>query len=161
MNHPKGQILPGSPFGDLLTSIARRCETIVEIGTWRGQGSTLCIFNGLERPTQRFWTIEQDQAFWNEARRAYSDPRVRFINAHAVGVLDELPPQIDMVLFDGHDVQTDGEFDLLKPRLRIAALDDTREMKNRRQREMLLAEGWTVLGDNQTDRNGWSIFERP
>lgn len=161
MSEPKGQILPGSKFGDALTELAKQCEKIVEIGTWHGQGSTLCLARGLIRPSQRIWTIEQSPEMWLEASRWYKDPRIRFINGHALGVIDELPQAIDMVLFDGSDETTDQEFDALLPRLTIAALDDTKERKNAKQRAMLLNLKWAVIGDDQTDRNGWAIFKRP
>ncbi|MDA1277250.1 MAG: hypothetical protein O2960_24835, partial [Verrucomicrobia bacterium] len=82
MSEPKGQILPNSEFGDLLTELAKKSETILEIGTWHGQGSTLCLAKGLVRPTQRMWTVDQSFEMWMEAKAHYvSDPRIRFLNA--------------------------------------------------------------------------------
>lgn len=163
MSELKGQILPDSEFGDLLTELAKKSETILEIGTWHGQGSTLCLSRGLVRPSQRMWTVDQSKEMWKEARGYYPDEeRIRFLRAHTIDILDEVPPLIDLVLFDGNDEQTDGEFDKLFPRiLKFVALDDTNERKNRRQRNILLqCRGWSVIGDKQNDRNGWSIFEK-
>jgi len=163
MSEPKGQILPNSEFGDLLTEIASKSETILEIGTWHGQGSTLCLSRGLVRPTQRMWTVDQSKEMWKEARGYYPDEqRIRFLNAHTVDIMDEIPPLIDLVLFDGNDEQTDGEFDNLFPRIeKFIALDDTNEMKNKRQVNILKQIlGWKVVKHQTGDRNGWAVFER-
>lgn len=163
MSEPKGQILPGSEFGDALTEIAKQCETILEIGTWRGQGSTLCLAYGMGRKTQRMWTIDQSFEMWMEAKAHYvSEPRIRFLNAHTVDVMDELPQKLDMVLFDGGDDLTDREFDLLFPRIqKFIALDDTNEKKNRRQMDLLLSSSsWVLFRGSEIQRNGWAIFER-
>src|SRR5687768_4618463 len=75
----QGQILVGSVFGDLLTKYARESETIVEIGCWKGEGSTLCLSMGLERPTQRMWSVELEQELYDIARAKYNDPRITFL----------------------------------------------------------------------------------
>lgn len=63
-----GQILPGSKFGDKLTELAREAKVIVEIGTWKGQGSTWCLWNGMDVPDNYLITIEADPAMWHEAK---------------------------------------------------------------------------------------------
>jgi len=164
MSEPLGQILPGSKFGECLTEIAKKCETILEVGTWHGLGSTLCLANGLVRATQRIWTIDQSKAMWLEAKKRYeSEERIRFICAHTVDVLDEVPPRLDLVLFDGNDDQTELEFDLLIQRIeKFIALDDTNERKNRRQLAFLSTlPDWKFLKGSSTDRNGWAVFEKP
>jgi len=162
MKEPTGQILPGSLFGETLTELATHSEVIVEIGTWHGEGSTRCMANGLVRPHQVFYTVEQDIDCFNEARSRYvSEKRIVFIWGKALEHLDWLPDHIDLLLLDGGNRDTDMEFEALHSRSDIIALDDTNEAKNRRQRQLLLDWGWTVLADNQTDRNGWAIFKRP
>lgn len=162
MMEPKGQILPATKFGDLLTDLAKECETILEIGTWHGLGSTLCLSLGLVRPTQRMWTVDQSLEMWKEARSYYPEEyRIRFLKAHAIDILDEIPQKIDLILFDGNDLQTDTEFDLLVGRIqKYAALDDTRERKNVRQRRDLVGR-WITVADVQDERNGWAVFKRP
>lgn len=163
MSEPRGQILPGSEFGDCLTKLAMECETILEIGTWRGLGSTLCLAKGLVRPTQRMWTVDQSFEMWMEAKAHYvSEPRIRFLNAHTVGILDEIPLRLDMVLFDGGDIQTDTEFDLLVHRIqKYAAFDDTIERKNSRQIYEMNAMGWMPVAGSNSQRNGWAVFKKP
>lgn len=75
----QGHILPGSPFGDLLTKYARESETIVEIGTSSGEGSTVCLALGLERPTQRMWTVELEPDLHAKAVASCFDSRITFL----------------------------------------------------------------------------------
>lgn len=158
----KGQILPDSAFGKALTELAMRSGTIVEIGTWHGQGSTKCLALGLVRPEQRMWSIEPDGDCFREASEFWHDePRITFINRHALDALDLLPVQIDLLLLDGDDLTTFDEFTALHARCRWIALDDTREHKNKRSREFGLARDWKVLHDDLVERNGWAVFERP
>jgi len=163
MSEPQGQILPNSEFGDCLTEFAKECETILEIGTWRGLGSTLCLSKGLVRTTQRMWTVDQSFEMWMEAKSHYvSESRIRFLNARTVDVLDEIPINLDLVLFDGDDIQTDREFDLIIPIIeKFIALDDTNERKNARQLSTLSnSSKWEIIRGSETQRNGWAIFKR-
>lgn len=62
----RGQILPDSNLGKWITKISSNedeVQTILEIGTWWGMGSTLCIINGLykrERPIISGYSFEVD-----------------------------------------------------------------------------------------------------
>lgn len=156
-----GQILPHSEFGQWLTRLARQAEVIVEVGTWHGEGSTRCIANGLARPSQRFWTVEQDTNVCERARSRYNDLRITFVNAHCLDVIDKLPATIDLLLLDGHDEQTDAEFDALWERCKWIALDDTCTRKNKRQVEILIQKQWKRIAGCDTERHGWAIFQRP
>lgn len=163
MSEPIGQILPGSSFGNALTDLAKDCETILEIGTWRGGGSTECLRRGLCRTTQRIWSVEWDFNRWMEAKELHkAEDRIRFLRAATVHVLDEIPSNLDLVLFDGGDGDSDTEFGLLFPRIRkYIALDDTKERKNRRQLELLNNMGWVLIHGSETERYGWAIFKKP
>ena len=57
-----GQINLGTPWGDLIYNLTKRedVKTIVEIGTWNGEGSTMCVIqsiidNGLDK---EFYSLE-------------------------------------------------------------------------------------------------------
>lgn len=157
----KGQILPSSTFGEWLIKCAYSANTILEVGTWHGLGSTLCLSMGLVRPEQRLWTIEPDAERHAEAQTYYNDPRMTFIHGRALDVLDQLPERIDLLLLDGDDLSTDAEWDALKDRTSVVALDDTRERKNRRQRDLLSRDpDWRFLVDILHERNGWMIAAR-
>jgi len=168
MNEPRGQILPGSAFGDALTRLAQAAETIVEIGTWHGLGSTLCLARGLVRPTQRFWTIEADPNVFEGARKCYKDNRIIWIcgtvtpmNDRPI-IIEQLPERIDLLLIDGGDGNGLPDFMALHQRSTIIALDDTNDqcVKGQESRRLLIEWKWKCLIDDQQNRNGWSIFQR-
>lgn len=161
-----GQILPDSPFGQMLTRLARMSDSIVEIGTWNGGGSTLCLANGLERPAQRLYTVEADPGRHAEAKARYDDPRIIFIYGTVSPmnnlpiVTDKLPMLIQLLLIDGGDGNGRADFELLWERSELIALDDVNEFKNRANREFLIRQGWITIAESLVDRNGWSIFKR-
>lgn len=169
MSEPIGQILPGTHFGELLTALAIMSKTIVEIGTWRGGGSTQCFVNGLIHPDQRFYAIEADHAMLTEAMSRHKDPRITWLLGtvspmnDAPIVLEQLPAQIDLLLIDGGEGNGTADLDALirHADVRIVALDDTMTDKNRKNRLLLIASGWKTLADEPNDRNGWAMFEKP
>lgn len=150
-----GQIRPGSPFGEMLTKLARQSEIIVETGTWHGLGTTLCLYKGLERPSQHIYTVELNLGRHLEAKGYYNDPRITFIhgtlvlqsevppctcdlpgyrpqyeeekllNSTAPYVLDRIPDSIDLLLIDSGFWAGLVEFNKLGPRANVIALDDT------------------------------------
>lgn len=63
----------------LLTEYAEKATTILEVGTWRGEGSTFCLWLGMKRPDQRLFTIEVNSFDADIARRNYDDPRMTFL----------------------------------------------------------------------------------
>lgn len=153
-----GQILVDSDFGLDLTRFALLSQNIVEIGTWYGCGSTVCLAKGMVLPNQRMWCVEQDKDRWLDASRNHTDPRIKFLNEVASEAIDQLPRRIDMILFDGGDETTDLEFDLLYSRCRgFIALDDTNYRKNARQYAALKILR-PLVSENQSQRNGWAIF---
>ena len=80
MNDKKrGQISPDSFFGGVLTALAKKSETIVEIGCSYGEGSTKCLAAGLVRPTQHFWGIDCSPEKTAAARRANMGGRITFL----------------------------------------------------------------------------------
>lgn len=154
-----GQILPGSKFGDKLTELAREAKVIVEIGTWKGMGSTYCLSSGVQKPSQFMFTLEADKAMYEQC--PWTHPRVFRIwgtivlpiefppyDTHPVEnramqyaddyrlvqnapyVLGIIPEVIDLLLLDGGEWSSHVEFTKLKNRSRIIALDDTHPDKS-------------------------------
>lgn len=172
MSEPKGQILPGSFFGDMLTQIAKQSETIVEIGTWFGQGSTLCLANGLIRPSQRIWSFDTSSECIKEAAAFHGgETRITFIHG-AISIdpgipremlvsMSMIPESIDLALIDGGECNGEGDFRVLYPRTKIIALDDTNNEKNCKSLLSLIEMQWDKIAWNAHDRNGWAIFRRP
>lgn len=64
----QGQMTQSSERGKLLQKTIKNnnCKTIVEIGTWKGMGSTLCILESME-PDSQFTTLESNKTFYNIA----------------------------------------------------------------------------------------------
>lgn len=192
-----GQILPGSKFGDKLTELAREAKVIVEIGTWKGGGSTWCLAKGL---SDFSWliTVEADFKAQMEARgrmydlnypnvlsiwgtiilanefpsyfHALDEDRRHFYDADWKAVtsapycLPIIPPEIDLLLLDGGEWSSHVEYEKLKHRSKIIALDDSNPLKSIKSysaREEMIELGWTVLADEPDDRNGWFIGRRP
>ena len=73
-----------------------------------------------------------------------------------------LPTEIDVLILDGGEFSSYGEFKALGEKARVICLDDShRAVKNRRVREDLAASNeWYALVDRPDERNGWSIFCR-
>lgn len=88
----QGQIRCDTRFGLKLIELARQAETMVEIGLLGGAGSTWCLYCGLERPTQRIWSVELLPELVERARKFYSiEPRMTFIHGTLV-LPGEVPP---------------------------------------------------------------------
>ena len=74
----KGQILEGSTFGKKINEVIQqyRPVNIVEIGTWKGLGSTLCIIKSMienQLDTSSFISVESNLSFYNEAKHNLQD----------------------------------------------------------------------------------------
>lgn len=72
-------ILPESNFGRVLMRLAMRSNTIVEIGCGNGEGSTVCLANGLVRPEQRMFSVESNPEMFRKACYLYCDERLKFL----------------------------------------------------------------------------------
>lgn len=69
MNPSLGQITLDTMLGRRLHELAAGCRTIVEIGTWNGQGSTFCLFDGMKAGTLYSYEAKQDKHY--EAAKAW------------------------------------------------------------------------------------------
>lgn len=68
----------------MLTSLAEESEIIVETGTWHGLGTTWCLYLGMDRPSQRLYTVELNKERHLEAKSYYDDPRITFLHGTLV-----------------------------------------------------------------------------
>lgn len=81
-------------------------------------------------------------------------------------VLECLPDKIDLIIFDGGEFTSELEFDLISERSRYIILDDTNaasgsiKFKNVTGRIFMGETPFTVIRDNQKDRNGWLLAEK-
>lgn len=83
-----GQVDIKSEFGQLLTGYAELPEIhiILEVGTWKGNGTTACIVEGLRRKLERksdlfahFFSIETNLKFLMEANRLWMPKALPFL----------------------------------------------------------------------------------
>lgn len=195
----KGQILEESTFGKKISEVIKEYKpsNIVEIGTWKGLGSTLCIIkaiieNGLNNVN--FISIESNFDFHKEAisnlqefinyvkllhgRLIDIDEVVSFCKERKSNVnnnwlvedlynmscnqniIDQIPNSIDFLLLDGGEYSTYLEWQKLKNRTSIVALDDVHEMKtNQINKELSIdTEYDQIILSN--DRNGFAIYRK-
>jgi hypothetical protein len=195
-----GQINMNTAFGKEIARIAsdRRYTTFCEVGTWNGDGSTRCIYEGIkDRPEAQLYSIEGDPFMMLKAHTIWKDtpqvklmmgtlhrniltnkeveahPQFHMVQGHyslhyaseyraAMMTPIVSPPPCDVVLLDGGEFSTDGDWEVLyHDKLKVVMLDDTRFMKTHRVMNQLLADpNWKCLRNEPDDRGGWAIFER-
>lgn len=186
----KGQILPGTPFGQLLADLAAEHPRVVEIGAWHGQGSTLCLASGL-RQNGRLTSVELNPDRAKEARdfwsanngvevlcgyvaqpkyhsylwpkpdhEAYKHDLVGTLDA--VNVLDKLPERIGLCLFDGGDYCGVWDWFKLVERCEVVALDDICANKNWLPDRIMSGQPdrWECVRRETGDRHGWAVYRR-
>lgn len=156
------EIFPDYILGKVLTHLAEQAQTIVEVGTYHGTGSTKCLATGLIKPTQKLWTIDKNPLCVEEAKKNLTDARITFLTGRTLELLEHLPAEISLLYLDGGEDDSLKEFETLSPRAAVVALDDTMGDKNREARLRCLASPavWKVLLDLPLCRTGIAAFER-
>lgn len=196
-----GQITEDSAAGGWISTISKLdgIKTIVEIGTWNGMGSTLCVINAIKGTDISFMSIEASEYMCNMARANLpkDSENVSLLHGHisdelidvdtlgdiffsdysrttkrswlqedkrnilsSSNVIGLMPENIDFLILDGGEFSSWYEFLLLKDRTKYLFLDDTRPpcIKNYDARSWLIQAGATIIVDDQSDRNGYSVF---
>lgn len=186
----KGQVSPNSRLGQWITLLAgaQSVEVILEIGTWKGLGSTLCIHNGMLPQTKAF-SLEVNPEFYAQALKNLpegSSVRLLFGSIIRSDVLDssdlteeekewfandsvlidsapdvmgDIPERIDLLVLDGGEFGSWAEFSKLEPRITgFVVLDDTVVRKNMKVDKFLSKSEKWELLDRGTDRHGWSVW---
>jgi hypothetical protein len=194
-----GQINRGTLLGDLIFEIVSLpdVKTIIEIGTWNGQGSTRCVLDGLKRKDIfKFISIESSPIMHASALRNVPsmvgvelwlgriiDPEdipKRTLNERQKGwlaedldnyrkipnVLEKIPQNIDLIIFDGGEFTSEMEFNLIGNRARHIILDDTNtatgsiKFATIRNKIVQGRTTFTVVQEQLNDRNGWIYAKR-
>jgi tRNA A58 N-methylase Trm61 len=170
------------------------CKKIVEIGTWKGMGSTLCILESM-LPDSEFVTLESNKTFFDIAVNNLKEYEGKFkmvygsivsydeVSSFASNynlepfkqewlkedldninmcpnVIDEILDEIDFLLLDGGEFSTYPEWNKLKERTKIVALDDIREIKTSLIHHELSNDKNYELLEKTNDGNGFSIFKK-
>lgn len=94
----------------------------------------------------------------DEYKQWYNGERMSLLSAP----LAKPPPSADVVILDGGEFTTQGDWDVLsKCNPSVVALDDTRIYKtNAIRAELLASPKWDVVHDVINERNGWAIFKK-
>lgn len=90
----------------------------------------------------------------------YDNEYNSFTTSEYIG--DQIDNEIDVVLLDGGEFSTEGDFDFFRDRnVKVYLLDDVNIIKCSRIRQELLNNiNYKLLDEDLNDRNGWSIFIR-
>jgi hypothetical protein len=194
-----GQITPDSPLGQFLTEQAGKAETIVEIGTGSGLGSTQCIAKGMGHFGKSIlFTYEANHEQLKVAAENIFSLLVqgsRVLLQYGVihcGVIPYSHPsgspqtiemweqeeslarmaplvsvplfKIDLLLLDGGEYTSRGDWEVLKGQTRMVVLDDCNKekaVKNAATYEELKNDPeWWCVADHIQNRNGWACFKR-
>jgi len=192
----QGQMIQSSERGQILKKTIQNynCKKIVEIGTWKGMGSTLCILESM-LPDSEFVTLESNKTFFDIAVNNLKEYEGKFKMVYGSivsydevssfssnynlesfkqewlkedldninmcpNVIDEILDEIDFLLLDGGEFSTYPEWNKLKERTKIVALDDIREIKTSLIHHELINDKNYELLEKTNDGNGFSIFKK-
>ena len=137
---------------------------VVAVENWRGIDTRgrLTLIYGAATPASEMMTWEEAVAEPHAAPLLHAYEKNRITHAESPDAKPHLPTEIDVLILDGGEFSSYGEFKALGEKAKIICLDDShRAVKNRRVREDLAAsDEWRALADRPDERNGWSIFCR-
>jgi len=94
----QGQINRGTILGDKIYGIARQSnvQTIVDIGTWNGMGTTKCVYDAVIGSSKRVWSLECNKIRLEEAKinLGFLPPNFKLIHGTIV-TYEELAPKMN------------------------------------------------------------------
>jgi hypothetical protein len=196
MEDVQGQLEPNTQRGQWIKNFLQQNDfkNIVEIGTWKGLGSTLCILEG-KKNDSNFYSLECDRNMFEIAKKNLSqysnqlqliygticteEEILNFVSDIYLDdqkrgwldydlqnlklceyVLDKLPEEIDFLLLDGGEFSTYSEWNKLKDRTKIVAMDDISQIKNNKiHHELSNSDEWSLL-TLISEGNGFSAFQK-
>jgi hypothetical protein len=190
----QGQMIENSERGKILMEILKGIKptNVVEVGTWKGLGSTKCIIDSIDKGTN-FISIESNYNFYRTAKNNLSNhlDKVNLLYGTIVtdkeingfvsdkdlteeqkkwlsedlenlskceNIIEKIPSEIDFLLLDGGEFSTYPEWERLKGRTKMVALDDIRELKTKQIYEELINDDNYELVIETPDGNGFCVF---
>jgi hypothetical protein len=190
----QGQMLEHSERGKILIEIIKEIKpkNVVEIGTWKGLGSTKCIIDSIDNGSN-FISIESNYNFYNVAKNNLTNylDKVNLVYGTIVtdkdvnefvsdknlteeqkkwlledlenlskceNIIESIPPEIDFLLLDGGEFSTYSEWQILKSRTKMVALDDIIELKTKQIYEELINDDNYELVIETPEGNGFCVF---
>lgn len=103
-----GQINLNSQAGQTIYDICRleSVQTIVEIGTWNGYGSTKCVYQAIKGSQKKLYSFEIDFEKYQEAYNFYKDkPEINIYNGYISDRFVDLN-QLDDKFFTDYSLET-------------------------------------------------------
>lgn len=95
-----GQINRGSILGEKIFNLAKQSDvnTIVEIGTWNGLGSTKCIYDAVIGTRKNVWSLECNKIRHEQAKvnLGFIPPTFKLLNGTVVDAKDLEPMMKDL-----------------------------------------------------------------
>jgi hypothetical protein len=192
----QGQMLEHSERGKILIEIIKEIKpkNVVEIGTWKGLGSTKCIIDSIDNGSN-FISIESNYNFYNVAKNNLTNylDKVNLVYGTIVtdkdvnefvsdknlteeqkkwlledlenlskceNIIESIPPEIDFLLLDGGEFSTYSEWQILKSRTKMVALDDIIELKTKQIYEELINDDNYELVIETPEGNGFCVFKK-
>lgn len=191
-----GQMNQNTQRGKLLMQNIKEnsYNTIVEIGTWNGLGSTLCVLNTMKENCE-FFSLESNKKFYDIASNNLEQHKEKLkltygslithdelkdfslslvLNAeqklwleedlsnlkNTKIVLEELPETIDLLVLDGGEFSSFLEWEKLKLRTKVVALDDCNVLKNSKVVNELEKDKNYVKVCSTDEGHGFVIFKK-
>lgn len=101
-----------------------------------------------------------DGYYFSMSKRSWYDEDIKNLR-QTDNVLHLIPTQIDLLILDGGEFTTYPEFIKIGKRAKFIVLDDTKELKCKKIRDILMSDDeYRILEDEQEDRNGFLIAEK-
>lgn len=162
------ELLARSDSCRLWTVEASRLHHTIAVRNWRNadlRGRLIFIHGAIAADDMMTWDEVQADPVYRDGNHLYTYDSYHKYKKVADGAPDaaaHLPRDIDVLLLDGGELHSYGEYRALAGRAKVVCLDDSfTVIKNRRVREEMLADDkWQTVADKPDERNGWCIFCR-
>lgn len=151
-------------------AINKRPKTVVDVGTWRGNGSTYILASAVKRNGNgHVYTIEADASLCYIAGRNIENNRlidyVTIVNLDSVKAIEIIIPMvnvIDFLMLDGNKSFDDfnASYKALSKKA-IVACHDWKEAKCDGLRETLSdSKEWKQIAYSESNANHFAVFQR-
>ena len=173
MFEEKGQITARTNMAQILQGLAMRQDfmTYVEVGTWKGQGSTKCIADELilRNDDSQLYSVEMRKDMYEEAKMywdcillpmPFKRDKVNLLNGVIVDETGVMSEEEFLKELDSGELTSQAEFYNLSSRgeIKFVILDDVLTVKNfSLNKELCASKDWKLI-DFSDRRHGYSVF---
>jgi predicted O-methyltransferase YrrM len=170
----QGQMMPVERMAMYNAVLSEKPKRMLEIGTWKGGGSTYILACAAYEIGSTLYTIEADKGLYEAALKLYDErmniliPHVKFNLGYSQDVIPELLKDGDFnfVLFDGKEdpEQTVAEYDLLNKHMglgSVIACHDWKTSKMAKLKEVIANDNtWYPMVSITNTPTGFMMFRR-